>query len=92
MSLFVEPLSLQNSFTHLCLQLNLDQSGREKAWALYNEVQKQERLPAMADPLHWLVCSLYLVCSQTRVESVGGDVLKGSGVSLVQVNVVVVVV
>ncbi|KAI6649092.1 Solute carrier family 12 member 1-like [Oopsacas minuta] len=64
--------------------LNLDQSGREKAWSLYNEVQKQERLPAMAEPLHWLVCSLYLVCSQTTVESVNGEVMKGSGVSLVQ--------
>ena len=92
MSVFVEPRSLQNSYTQLCLQLNLDQSGREKAWTLYNEVQKQERLPAMAEPLHWLVCALYLVCSQTTVESIGGDVLKGSGVSLVQVRVVVVVV
>ena len=86
MSVLVDHKDLHSSYIQLCQQLNLDQSGCEKAWSLYTEVQKRERLPPMAEPLHWLVCALYLVCSQARVESVSGEELQGSGVSLVEVR------
>ena len=86
MSVLLDHKDLLSTYTQLCQQLNLDQSGREKAWTLYLEVQKRERLPAMAEPLHWLVCALYLVCSQARVECISGEEMQGSGVSLVQVN------
>ena len=86
MSVLVDQKDLLSSYTQLCQQLNLDQSGSEKAWVLYTEVQRRERLPAVAEPLHWLVCALYMVCSHAKVESVSGEELQGSGVSLVQVN------
>ncbi|CAF1215474.1 unnamed protein product [Rotaria magnacalcarata] len=56
--------SIENLYSKLCLDLNMDIETKEDAWRSYEHIRKHYVLEG--DQLHWLAVSLYVSCRRNR--------------------------
>ena len=56
--------TLENLYSKLCLDLNMDMETKVDAWRSYEHIRKHYVLEG--DQLHWLAVSLYVSCRRNR--------------------------
>ena len=55
---------IENNYSRLCLDLNMDVETKLDAWRSYEHIRKHYVLEG--DQLHWLAVSLYVSCRRNR--------------------------
>lgn len=71
---------VEQSFTNLCLDLNMDRNAKEEAWESYRRIRTHYVLEG--EQLHWLACAAYVACRRSVVPTVGHGTVEGNCVSL----------
>ncbi|XP_036358198.1 retinoblastoma-like protein 1 isoform X2 [Octopus sinensis] len=71
---------VEQRFSNLCRDLNMDRSSQEEAWESYRRIRTYFVLEG--EPLHWLACAAYVACRRSVVPTVGQGTMEGNCVSL----------
>ncbi|GAB1606640.1 retinoblastoma-like protein 1 [Argonauta hians] len=71
---------VEQRFSNLCRDLNMDKNSQEEAWESYRRIRTYFVLEG--EPLHWLACAAYVACRRSVVPTVGQGTMEGNCVSL----------
>lgn len=73
-------MDLDQRYIDLCNAVNMDKPTREHAFQDFQNISRNYTLEG--DPLHWLVCALYVKSRESEVPTISGITNKGNFISL----------
>ncbi|XP_074096841.1 retinoblastoma-like protein 1 isoform X1 [Cotesia typhae] len=71
-----------NRHQELCQKLNMDATAATEAWKSYSTIRQNYTLEG--NPMHWIVCAVYVACRESSPSSAGktGSNVEGNPISL----------